>query len=151
MLAIHQCTCAQTRQSRLTLCDPMDCSPLGFSVHGILQARMLEWVAMPSSRGSSRPRDWTHISCSSCIAGGFFTTDPPRKPGLHPLCFRKSLFIYYKMLVTSLANNIYPQTDPCKTDLPAFAVSIDDTALYLAALICKFRYPLLHSSNAIFN
>ena len=40
-----------------TLCDPMDCSLLGSSVHGILQARILEWVAMPSSRGSSGPRD----------------------------------------------------------------------------------------------
>ena len=40
-------------------CDPLDCSPPGSSVHGILQARILEWVAMPSSRGSSQPRDGT--------------------------------------------------------------------------------------------
>ena len=46
----------------LTLCDPMDCSPPGSSVHGILQARILEWVAMPSSRGSSQPRDQTCVS-----------------------------------------------------------------------------------------
>ena len=45
--------------SRVQLCDPMDCSPPGFSVHGILQARILEWVAMPSSTGSSQPRDLT--------------------------------------------------------------------------------------------
>ena len=51
----------------------MDCSPLGSSVHGILQARILEWVAMPSSRGSSWPRDWTHVSCISCIAVRFVT------------------------------------------------------------------------------
>ena len=57
-----------------TLCDPMDCSPPGSSIHGILQARILEWVALSFSRGSSRPRDRTHISC---IAGGFFTTEPP--------------------------------------------------------------------------
>ena len=50
-----------------TLCDPMDCSPPGFSIHGILQVRVLEWVAMPSSRGSSRPRDWTWVSCSSAL------------------------------------------------------------------------------------
>ena len=49
-------------QSYPTLCGPMDCSPPGSSVHGILQARILEWVAMPSSRGSSRPRAWTCIS-----------------------------------------------------------------------------------------
>ena len=48
--------------SYLTLCDPMDCSPPGSSVHGILQARILEWVAISSSRGSSWPRDQTHVS-----------------------------------------------------------------------------------------
>ena len=47
----------------LTLCDPVDCSPPGSSVHGILQARILEWVAIPFSRGFSWPRDQTHISC----------------------------------------------------------------------------------------
>ena len=50
-------------QSCLTLCDLMDCSPPGFSVHGIFQARILEWVAMPSSRGSSQPRGRTSASC----------------------------------------------------------------------------------------
>ena len=50
-------------QSCLTLCDPMDRSPPGFSVHGILQARILEWVAVSFSRGSSRPRDRTWVSC----------------------------------------------------------------------------------------
>ena len=46
----------------------MDCSPQGFSVHGILQTGILEWIAVPSSRGSSGTRDWTHISCVSCIS-----------------------------------------------------------------------------------
>ena len=50
---------AKLLQSCPTLCDPMDCSPAGSSVHGILQARILEWAAMPSSRGSSQPRDQT--------------------------------------------------------------------------------------------
>ena len=53
-----------------TLCHPMDCSQPGSSVHGILQARMLGWVATPFSRGSSQLRDRTQISC---ITGGFFT------------------------------------------------------------------------------
>ena len=57
-------------QSCPALCDPMDYSPSGSSVHGILQARIVEWVAMPSSRGSSQLRDQTQVSC---IAGGFFT------------------------------------------------------------------------------
>ena len=53
-------------QSHLTLCNHQDCSPPGSSVQGILQARILEWTAMPSSRGPSRPRDRT-------LAGAFFT------------------------------------------------------------------------------
>ena len=56
----------------------MDCSLLGSSVHGILQARILEWLAMPSSRRSSQPRDWTCVKpvslTSPALAGGFFTT-----------------------------------------------------------------------------
>ena len=67
-------------QLYLTLCDPMDCSPPASSVHGILQARILEWVAMPSSRESSQPRDCTQVSCGSRIAGSFFTTEPLGKP-----------------------------------------------------------------------
>ena len=70
-------TCAKSLQLCSTLCNPMDCSPPGSSVHGMLQARALEWVAMPSSRGSSRPRDQTCGSCGSYIAGEFFTTEPP--------------------------------------------------------------------------
>ena len=54
----------------LTLCDPMDGSPPGSSVHGILQARILEWVTIFFSKGSSWPRDWTQVSC---IAVRFFT------------------------------------------------------------------------------
>ena len=50
-----------------TLCDPMDCSLPGSSVHGLLQAGILEWVAMPSSRGSSRPRDQNRVSHVSRI------------------------------------------------------------------------------------
>ena len=53
----------------LTLCNPMDCSPPGSSVLGILQTRILEWVAISYSRGSSQPRDWTYVSC---IAGRFY-------------------------------------------------------------------------------
>ena len=66
---IH-CVYAKSLQSCPTLCSPMDRSPPGFSVHGILQARILEWFAIPFSKGSSRPRDRTQVSC---IAGRFFT------------------------------------------------------------------------------
>ena len=70
-------------QSCLTLCESMGCSPQGSSVHGILQARILEWFAMPSSRGSSQPRDW---SCVYGIAVRFFTTEPPGKPKCMCVC-----------------------------------------------------------------
>ena len=64
----------------LTLSNSIDCSPPGSSGHGILQARILEWVAIPFSRGSSQPRDQT---CISCIAGRFFTVwatrDAPKR------------------------------------------------------------------------
>ena len=57
----------EVAQSCLTLCDLMDCSPSGSFVRGILQSRILEWVAMLSSRGSSQPRDRTRASCVSYI------------------------------------------------------------------------------------
>ena len=60
-------------QSHLTLCDPVDSSRPGFSVHGLFQARILEWASISYSSGSSWPRDWTHVSCVSCIADRFFT------------------------------------------------------------------------------
>ena len=71
---------AQSFQLYPTLCSTRDGSPPGSSVHGIFQARVLEWVTMPSSRGYSRPRDRTHDSCISGLAGRFFTTEPPRSP-----------------------------------------------------------------------
>ena len=64
---------AKSLQSCPAFCNLMDCSPPGSSVHGILQERILEWVAMPSSWGSSSPRDRTHIT-SPALAGRFFTT-----------------------------------------------------------------------------
>ena len=64
-------------ESCSTLCDPMDCRPPGSSVHGISQARILEWVAISVSRASSWSRDQTHVSCVSCtsfVGRWFFTT-----------------------------------------------------------------------------
>ena len=64
-----------SRFSPVRLCNPMDCSLPGSSVHGILQARILEWVAMPSSRGSSLPRVQTRLCLVSlALASGFLTT-----------------------------------------------------------------------------
>ena len=65
-----RCMCAKSLQSCPTLCNPMDCSAPGSCIHGILQARVLEWVAIPFSMGSPWPREQT---CVSCIEGGLFT------------------------------------------------------------------------------
>ena len=76
-------------ESYLTVCNPVNYSPPGLSVHGILQARKLEWVPIPFSRGSPQPRDWTRVA--SCIAGIFFTRkalDQSKEASkiLHTLC-----------------------------------------------------------------
>ena len=91
MLGEGWCDCTDWEQSRnppsialesdlvkvkvAQLC-PTFCDPMHYTVHGILQARILEWVAFPFSRGSSQPRDWTQVSC---IAGRFFTTRATRE------------------------------------------------------------------------
>ena len=71
--------CVLVAQSCPTLCNPMDWSLPGSSVHGTLQARLSEWVAMPFSKGSSWPRDWIQVSC---ISGRFFTIWAPREAQL---------------------------------------------------------------------
>ena len=71
---------AQSLQWCPNLCNPMDYSPPASSVHGISQARILEWVAMPSSRGSSWPKDWTSVSSVACTAGRFFIAKTLGKP-----------------------------------------------------------------------
>ena len=79
---------AKLLQSCLTLCNPMDCSPPGPSVNGILQASILEWVAMPSSRGSSWPRDWIWDSWCSFIKKELFLSrvcSYTHTPSLKPL------------------------------------------------------------------
>ena len=67
------------------LCDPMDCSLLGSSIHGIFQARTLEWVAITFSKGSSQPRDQTHISCLLHWQAGSLPADPPGRSYLFHL------------------------------------------------------------------
>ena len=90
------CVCVESLQVCLTLCDPMNCSLPGSSVHGILQSRILDWVAMPTSRGSSQPRDQTHISCVSCFADGVFTVNTTREA-------LKSGIYSYRFIHTSLS------------------------------------------------
>ena len=86
-----------------TLCNPMDCSSPDSSVHGILQARILEWVTISFSRGSSWPRDQTHVSCVTCIAGRFFTTEPHKNIVVYSYYIMFSAHSkWYKSLFTDL-------------------------------------------------
>ena len=76
---LHSCSLSFMSESESGSCSVMSNSlwPHGLLVHGILQARILEWVAFPFSRGSSQPRDWTQVSRT---AGGFLPAEPQRKP-----------------------------------------------------------------------
>ena len=84
-------------QSYPALSNPVDCSPPGSSVCGILQARILEWVAIPSSRWSSRPRDQTQVSR---VAGGLYHLSHQGSPTV----YNNSLFVKY-------LRNYMPRTD----------------------------------------
>ena len=95
--------CAKMLQSCLTLRDPMDCSPPGSSVHGTLPARILEWVAMPSSRGSSWPRDWTGIFYVSCTGGRV----------LHHWCHQGSPYLLLLTFALSAVEAIQPPDEIC--------------------------------------
>ena len=77
--------------SHVLFCNPMDCSPPG-SVHGIFQARIMEWVAMPSSRGSSQPRDQTQVSHT---AGWFFTIWATREAYIYAYTQKDTMYTRY--------------------------------------------------------
>ena len=99
--------CAKPLQSYLTLCNPMDCNPPASSVHGILQARILEGFATPFSRGSSQPRDQTHISLGllHCQEVSLL----PAPPG-KPFYLQQSVFINPKtVLKNDTKDLIYKQ------------------------------------------
>ena len=95
-------------QSCPTLCDPTDYSLPGFSVSGILQARILEWIAIPFSRGSSQPREQTWVSC---IAGRFFTvwttgkTNQGSNP--NPLHWKHRVFFFFFFTMIKVFTFIY--------------------------------------------
>ena len=111
----------------LTLCDPMDCSLPGPSVHGMSQARILEWVAIPSfSRGSSWPRDWTRVSCIVCVCGGGAVRGCRI---LYYLSHQGSLFIFF----TLFKDFFFPLLGlPCCPGLSLVVLSGD-----YSSLLCK--------------
>ena len=99
-------------QSCSTLCNMMDCSPPGSSVHKISQARILEWVAIPFSSGSSQPMDRTQISY---IAGKFFISVLPGKPII--------IIIFYPLVqLSSVAQSCPTICDPRNRSMPGLPV-----------------------------
>ena len=89
-MGVRASVCAKSTES-----CPMDYSPPGSSVHGILLARILKWVAISASRRSFLPRDWTHVFCSSYIERGFFKAEP-----LGKLKGNKSIFYLQRKVIT---------------------------------------------------
>ena len=125
----------QSLQSCLTLYGPVDCSLPGSSVHGILQARILHWVAISFFKGSPPPRNWTHIFC---IAGRFFTTVPSTKLlkiscgiQIFHICYLLFLFyiwtfyfvLGYQSSPVQLPNGVWLFVTPC-TAAPQASLSI---------------------------
>ena len=97
----------------LTLCDPMACSPPGSSVHGISKARILKWVAISFSRRSSHPRDQTHMSCVSCIVGGFFIHWAIRKAPCRYMIMYLQNIVYNPLMQCGCSVNVtYYYEDP---------------------------------------
>ena len=109
--SLYLCCCLFAK-SRPALCDPMDYSPPGCSVHAISQAKILEWVAVYFS---SQPRDWT---CVSCLVGRFFTTAPPGKISLYP-----SGVIYHSLWILWVLLMSYQTWNFCRIPKPP-AVSL---------------------------
>ena len=129
-------------QLRPTLCNSVDCSPPGFSVHGILQARILEWVAIPSSEGSSLSRDWTQVSC---IAGGFFTIWATTEAynGVQYQRTSRSLLTYTRSVGWKL--------ETCSALAPVAAWTVDAVCISLAQVIAiAALIDIWKSNNSIF-
>ena len=95
-LCVCVCVCVLVTRLCPTLCDPTSYSLPGFSVHGILQARILEWIAIPFSRESSQPRDWTLVSC---IAGRFLIIWATGKQCFLAMIICKQFYLNWKMNV----------------------------------------------------
>ena len=105
------CMCAQSLLLCPTFCDPMQFNhpSTSSSAHEISQARIMEWVAISSSRGSSQPKDWIHISWGSCIAGEFFfTMSHQGSPTLNFPCATNSFRYPFTYSFKSPSTVLYP-------------------------------------------
>ena len=137
-------------QSCLTLCDPVDCSPPGCSVHGSLQARIMEWVVISFSRGSSRPRDQTQVSC---IAGRRFNLwaarealAPRIKPellGLPAHAYLSNLIQHHTHIFPSIP---FPTTHPPRT---VYSVLLQPNTFHISVFFFLFFMPRILSLQSL--
>ena len=118
-------------QSCLTLCYPRDCSPPGSSVHAILQARILEWVTILFSRGSSLTRDWNQ---GFCTAGGFFTIWTTRET-TKEMSIIAHLFLLLHSIPFYRYNTVYIHIH-LKMDIWLLQIKLLWTLLYTSLDIC---------------
>ena len=129
--------CAWSLQSCLTLCDPMDCSLPVSSLQGIFQASILEWVAMLSSRGSSRPRDRTGVSCVSCIVSGYsLPLSHEGSPSSTSMCPNTMHSFRFSVYVTSPQSSPAPQPSPAPSYLFLF------WTLFFSDWVTNLLFPL---------
>ena len=126
---------AKLLQSCPTLCHPIDGSPPGSSVHGILQSRILDWVAISFSRGTSQPRDWTLVSC---LTGRFFTIWATGKCNF---CQVRVLSFYVGKTVTfSLALALCVCVCVCGLVSKSFLILLWPRGLQPARLLCPWNF-----------
>ena len=106
------CAMCVLSQSCPAFCDPMDCSPPSSSVHGILQARILEWVVMLSFRGSSRLGDQARVFCLRIGRRGLYCPGPPGKPFIYSILFSEASLFQFRFsgfanMLTYLLPSVY--------------------------------------------
>ena len=134
------CACVLSRFSCVPLCNPMYCSLLVSSVHGILQSRILECIAMPSSRESSQRRDGTHISCT---AGGFFTVNA-LWDGLEIISIEIILKIKYLIFVVQSLSCVWFFVIPM--DFRLTCSSLSPRVCSNSCPLCQWCHPTISSS-----
>ena len=119
--------------------DPMDCSPPGSSVHGILQAGILEWVVMPSTRGPSWPRNWTHISYLLHLLMGSLPTSASEPIPLN-FFFTEVKFTCVRLTILKCINQWYSVNSLCCSKI---FLSLQKETLYLLKCCFPFTFPAL--------
>ena len=131
------CVCVLVTQLCLILCNPKGCSPPGSSVHGILQATILEWVAIPFSRGSSQLRDQIQVSW---IAGGFFTIWATRKA---PLKCKNYVLSHFSCIRLFATYGLQPARLLCPWDFPSKKTGVRCLFLFQGIIMTQALNPCL--------